>query len=306
MSVEAGRLLKELDSAWVAVGKQESGGVLRACSMTLVVLAGAKDDPQELGALLAELMHEHPSRTVVLRLGPEFDGHVAVQCWMPFGTRQQICCEQIEIVCTPETMKVAAALILGLTVPDLPVNLWLRGAEWLEQAQCGALLRLADKVIVDGAKLDGVRKLASSEYVLADLAWTRITRWRQAVARVLEARPVERIDSIEVRHAGADLPMTARYLAAWLATALGVQPVVRADEGPLPPPGIGRVRLVHMTGPGFDLRVERPGTVEVSIEFDGHRTPALFPVMSEDRLLREELSVFGRDPVFDRTWKSMG
>lgn len=301
MSVEADRLVKELDEAWSNLGKQESGGVLRACSMTFLVLAGANDDPQELGALLAALMHEHPSRTIVLRLGQEFDGRASVQCWVPFGNRQQICCEQIEIACTPETMDEAAALVLGLTVPDLPVNLWVRGVEWLDHPHCPSLLRLASKVIVDSARVQGVRRFDRQEYVLADLAWTRITRWRQTLHQILENRPVERIDTIEIRHAGAERPMTARYLAAWLKNTLGVTPALHADEGPLPPPGIGRIRAVAVKGPGFDLLLERPGTVEVTIAYDGHRTQVLFPVMTEDTLLREELSVFGPDPVFERT-----
>jgi glucose-6-phosphate dehydrogenase assembly protein OpcA len=304
MSADAGQLLKELDAAWAALGHQESG-VLRACSMTFIVLAGAKDDAQELGGVLADLMHEHPSRTIVLRLGDAFDARVTVQCWMPFGQRQQICCEQIEIVCTPQTMDEAAALLLGLTVPDLPVNLWLRGGEWLDHTHCSAILRLADKVIADGARLGRLPEPARPETVIADLAWTRITRWRQTIFQILENRPVERLDALEIHHAGTPTSLAVRYLGAWLQTTLGLTPAYVADPVPPPPPGVGRTRAVHLAGPGFELQIERPGTVEVSIAYDGHRTQVIFPLMTEERLLHDELAVFGRDPVFERTRLSM-
>jgi hypothetical protein len=104
-TISPDRILKELSDLWVSMGKEgqaESGaGVLRACSMTLIVLAEEADDPSSLGETVAALMPEHPARTVTIRLCSEgeraLSERVYAQCWMPFGQRRQICCEQVEI-----------------------------------------------------------------------------------------------------------------------------------------------------------------------------------------------------------------
>ena len=86
-------ILRELADLWVTLGKQgqdESGaGVLRACTLTLVVLAEASDDAAALGETIAALMPEHPARTIVVRLSGAGERALAervyAQCWMPFG-----------------------------------------------------------------------------------------------------------------------------------------------------------------------------------------------------------------------------
>ena len=39
------------------------------------------------------------------------EARVFAQCWMPFGKRQQICCEQIEITASETSLADAASLI---------------------------------------------------------------------------------------------------------------------------------------------------------------------------------------------------
>src|SRR5689334_157211 len=96
------KVLKELGALWADLAKPSEAsehGVLRACAMTLVVALEPGDDPQQVGQVIAELIHEHPSRAIVLKPGEahqDLDARVSAQCWMPFGKRQQVCCEQIE------------------------------------------------------------------------------------------------------------------------------------------------------------------------------------------------------------------
>ena len=101
------KILKDLAELWVTTGKQEAGveaqGVLRACTMTLIVITEDREDPSGLGETIAALMPEHPARTIVIRLTGAGERSIAqrvfAQCWMPFGQRRQICCEQVEITC---------------------------------------------------------------------------------------------------------------------------------------------------------------------------------------------------------------
>ena len=100
VTVAPDKILRELSQLWVAQAKEGETGVLRACSMTLVVLAEESDDASALGETIAALMPEHPARAVLIRLRGagerELTERVYQQCWKPFGQRQQICCEQIE------------------------------------------------------------------------------------------------------------------------------------------------------------------------------------------------------------------
>ena len=192
-------------------------------------------------------MPEHPARTILIRLQGEgeraLSERVYQQCWKPFGQRQQICCEQIEITASDAALADLPSVILPLAVPDLPVILWCRSARLVERPEFGAMARMATKVVMDSAAAgnaaqalgrlaEGVRRGG----ILADLAWTRLTRWRETLARVFENRDtlarLSEIESVQVRF-GPGYETAAWYLAAWAMNALGsvgqvVTPVVCA------------------------------------------------------------------------------
>ena len=65
-TVAPDRILKELaDAVGRSEGKRRAAsGVLRACSMTLVVVAEEADDASALGETIAALMPEHPARAI--------------------------------------------------------------------------------------------------------------------------------------------------------------------------------------------------------------------------------------------------
>src|SRR5256885_2640746 len=102
------KILRDLRELWAQLAKErgKAGGVLRACSMTLMVVAEPGDDVDaELARkTIGVLMHGHPSRAIVLtpREGGEFSGRGVAECWMPFGGQQQICSEGIEITAESE------------------------------------------------------------------------------------------------------------------------------------------------------------------------------------------------------------
>src|ERR1700683_3947106 len=107
-TIKPDKILKELANLWIETaapapgsGTGESSGVLRACAMTMVVVADETEDTQGIAETLAQLIKDHPSRAIVIRLRdciePCLELRVFAQCWKPFGSRQHICCEQIEI-----------------------------------------------------------------------------------------------------------------------------------------------------------------------------------------------------------------
>ena len=156
------------------------------------------------------------------------------QCWKPFGQRQQICCEQIEITASDAALADLPSVILPLAVPDLPVILWCRSARLVRRPEFGEIARMATKVVIDSAAAGDANKDAADAMVymadavrrggiFADLAWTRLTRWRETLARVFENRDtlarLSEVDSVQVRF-GPSYETAAWYLAAWAANAL--------------------------------------------------------------------------------------
>ncbi|WP_321474627.1 glucose-6-phosphate dehydrogenase assembly protein OpcA [uncultured Paludibaculum sp.] len=305
---DAGRLLKELDANWRSIGKSEGSGVLRACAMTLIVVVRAEDDPQALGDTLAEIMHEHPNRTIVVRVGEgdaPVEARTTLQCWMPFGRRQQICCEQIDISATRGNLAAVPPIIFGLMVADLPVALWCRELSLASLEELRPVLRLAGKVMVDSSSqrdavkaVECLKKLSSGTWTIADLTWARITRWRETVAQIL--RRGEQMDWCEVTYAGKGISTAAAYLAAWLGKVTDADVPLRCEDEECPPPGLGRIRSVRLQGGDRSVALRRTGRTSLSIEAGRMGSTAVFPLHTDAMLLQEELGVFGRDPLFEQ------
>ena len=159
-------ILRELAELWATLGTESGAGVLRACTLTLVVLAEASDDAAALGETIAALMPEHPARTIVVRLSGAGERALAervyAQCWMPFGERRQICCEQIEITASDAALADLPSVVLPLAAPDLPVIVWSRSARLFEMPPFGAIARMAAKVVVDSAGFADPKRRAAA------------------------------------------------------------------------------------------------------------------------------------------------
>ncbi len=317
-TIQPDRILRELSELWVSFGKQngdDSTGVLRACAMTLVVLAEAGEDANEIGETLANLMREHPSRAIVVRVSdseePALEARVFAQCWMPFGQRRQICCEQIEISTSHSSLADVPAVILPLVVADLPVILWSRPPRLLSSPAWRDLSRIATKVIIDSApfpdRREALQRLAratSSGLLLADLAWTRLTRWRELIAQIFE-NPVyfshlPSITAVTVYHVEPAPPAGIWYLAAWLQQCLaraGSKSRVRVEQAGGPcDSGLSRIEFTS-DGLSVSVRKVEGSAAEVRVNALVNRT--VFPEASDYVLLREELSIPGHDPTYE-------
>src|SRR5271170_4185684 len=154
-AIQPEKILHELSELWDHLDQDQagSGGVLRACAMTLVVTAEDEHDAENVRRTLGVLMHEHPSRAVVLtaRYGSELDARVFAECWKPFGSNQQICAEGVEIFADSASLEEAARLLVPLKVPDLPLVLWCRGPQAFHLRVFDALFPVADKLIFDSS-----------------------------------------------------------------------------------------------------------------------------------------------------------
>jgi glucose-6-phosphate dehydrogenase assembly protein OpcA len=309
--VKPDKLLHDLADIWLALASAENsqdggGGVLRACSMTFVVLVDEEDDAMQLGETLALLMRSHPSRAIVIRLSEapdRLEGHVLAQCWKPFGHSQQICCEQIELIASVNRLADVPSIVSPLVVPDLPTVVWFRSTRIATAPDISGILQLGTKLIVDSAhagspSFGDIRTLAASGFVIGDLAWTRLTALRQLIAQLLEGRDAASVTSAVIEHCGHEAGAEARYLQAWLRSSLKSVSVDFHRNGEA---GMGRIRKLSID-PDIVIAVSNSCA---DYESGALRHHANLSSGTEYALLDEELSIVKRDPVFERALQRM-
>jgi len=310
------KILRDLRDLWAQLAKDKgsAGGVLRACSMTLIVVAEPDDeaDAETARKTIGVLMHVHPSRAIVLtpREGGEFSGRVFAECWMPFGGQQQICSEGIEITADSEQTDEVARLVVPLIAPDLPVVLWCRGPRAFLDRSLDPLFPLANKIIFNtravrhaSSAIEFLRRLrkqgGKDGRQVADLAWTRLTGWREAVAHLMDACPggwaAASGGEVRIEYGGGRPGTRSLYFARWIERALP-----GANVTLIPVAGGPGVHSVVFEGCGSETSVRLSEGSSLEVRTAERSYSAVLPPDSEEGLMREELSILGRDPVFER------
>ena len=310
--VKPDTILRELSDLWTSTAKSDPAegtggtGVLRACSMTLIVFVDDEDDAMALGETLALLMKEHPSRAIVVRLkagSGELHSRVFAQCWMPFGHNRQICCEQVELTASISRLGDLPPIVAPLDVPDLPRVVWFRSARLATAPDISQILALGDKLIVDSSRpgapaFADLRSLAAANFVVGDLAWTRITRLRELISRLLSDRELSALQQIAIEHCGTEAGAEAKYLQAWLRNAV---PAAVVEFQSVAPTGPGQIRGLKI-GDDLDIRVL---AACATYEAGPLRQRANLSEGSDHELLAEELSIMKHDLVFEQALRRM-
>jgi glucose-6-phosphate dehydrogenase assembly protein OpcA len=301
--IDPEKILRDLRELWAQLAKEQGS-------------AGAEHD-DEADAELARktigvLMHGHPSRAIVLtpREGGDFSGRVFAECWMPFGGQQQICSEGIEITADSEQTDEVARLLVPLIAPDLPVVLWCRGPRAFLDRSLDPLFPLANKIIFNTRAvrhassaiefLRRVRKEGGKDgRQVADLAWTRLTGWREAVAHLMDACPGGWLAAaggeVRIEYGGGRPGTRTLYFARWIERALP-----GANVTLIPVAGGPGVHSVVFAGCGAETSVRLGEGSSLEVRTAERSYSAVLPPDSEESLMHEELSILGKDPVFDR------
>jgi len=304
-TVNPDRILRELADLWVTTAKpaegeqshQESGGVLRACAMTLVAFVDEEENAQDLGETIAMLMRGHPSRAVVIRISEgkgRFESRVFQQCWMPFGQRRQICCEQVEITSSQDHLCDVPSIVAPLAVPDLPSVVWLRSKRICQAGTYNDVLKLSEKIIVDSGRPGGpsfktLTGFLDEGCMVGDLAWTRITELRQLIAQLVGSRVPKQF---AVHFPVPEPAPEATYLYAWLKDAFpGAGNLLSKEAG-----GGGPISSVEIDS---DIQITlHPGAAEYQV--GSMRQTARFKSGSDFDLLNEELGITVHDAIFEK------
>jgi glucose-6-phosphate dehydrogenase assembly protein OpcA len=317
------QILKGLGKLWTSLGEEEKHQgkptVLRACAMTLIVATDEADAGFAASQTISELMHEHPSRGIVVAISDKaehaIEARVLAQCWKPFGKAQQICCEQIEITTRPESWPNVGPTLIGLTAADLPVIFWCRhgaalspGATRHQIAGIEAVMKLATKTIIDtkgedlGTSFDLISDWRARGRIVADLEWTRLTPWRQPISQIFEncsrQNPLSSFHTVEVKYTGEKPPACAFYAAAWLSRPYHAHvSLVRAEgQGP-------GIHCITLRSENESIDFERTDADCMTLRStSGRERKYNYTELPLERLMNEELSVTGTDPAFDATF----
>lgn len=281
--------------------RQESGVSALGRVLTLVIASHGDLDEAAVEAANAA-SNEHPMRVVVVIT--ETDGEDRLDAEIRVGADAGAS-DVVVLRAFGEVCSGIESLVTGLLLPDAPVVVWWPG-EAPECPGCTALGRIAQRRITNSTEvLNGPvleRRLAGYSAGDTDLAWTRITRWREYLAAILDQPPFDPVTRVEV--VGAAGSLATQLLAAWLDLALGAPTTCRLPEGEDTVEGVRSVTLHRSAG---DSVMERITPVQTLLRQPGHpEHQIVLPRRTLSECLAEELRRLDEDVMYGRVLARLG
>src|SRR6478752_693643 len=287
---------------------REEGGVVALGRVLTLVIATTPDAEEEAIEAANDASREHPMRVIVLMFGdrdaePRLDAQIRVG-------GDAGASEVVVLQAYGPAASNTESLVTGLLLPDAPVVVW-----WPDNPpavpSASPLGRIAQRRITDASTrpYDSHRLSALGENHEpgdTDLAWTRLTHWREQLAAVLDQPPFDVVTAVEV--AGASSSPSTALLAAWLRLMLDVPVTWRylpADEWT---DGIKSVRLTRSSG---DILLERSSPAIACLSQPNQpQHDLVLPRRSLRECLAEELRRLDPDVLYGRVitegWKLLG
>lgn len=276
--------------------REEGGAVALGRVLTLIIVTtnGGTEDGIEAAN---DASREHPMRVISLRLNPEGEPKLDAEIRVGGDAGAS---EVVVLRASGAAASNVESLVTGLLLPDAPVVVW-----WPDNPPAtpshSPLGRIAQRRITDASTVpfEATRVAHLGDCYSpgdTDLAWTRLTHWREQLAAVLDQPPYEPITAVEVRGA-ATSPSTA-LLAAWLRLTLGV-PVEWHYLSPEEwSDGIKSVRLTRASG---DIVLERSSAAIARLSQPGQpQHDLVLPRRTLRECLAEELRRLDADLLYGR------
>lgn len=239
-TVELDAIEPALEQLWnraAETEQQEKGHPLvRARALNLVVFSLAQDDAATLAGTADRVAESHPCRAIlVVPASPSqpspLQASVSAVCRAGLVSGEHVCGERITISANLEGLERVPSAVTPLLAPDLPVFLWWRGDLRLPNTAFSGLADVSDRLIIDTRDLGEpflplkLTEERGSEMAVSDLAWARLTPWRQLTAQFFDGpifRPqLDSISKVSIAYASSTrIPPEALLFAGWLANRL--------------------------------------------------------------------------------------
>ncbi len=276
--------------------RHRKGATASGMVMTLVIVA---DEETQADATMAAQYSagEHPMRilTIIPRPGrgaPQLDAGISVGDTEGPG-------ELVRMRLRGPLAKHANSVVLPLLLSDTPVVVWWPGAHPANLAD-DPLGRLASRRIVDTAaetrfpKALALRK-ANLHRGDTDLAWTRLTPWRAALAATLD-QPYDPIVGATIH--SQPIP-SAPLMRTWLEWRLGVPVSYLRSRGPA-------INQIVIDTEGGAITITRPDGHMATVERNGVAVKELFlPRRDIKELISEELRRLDPDDTYEETMERL-
>ncbi|GAA2526124.1 glucose-6-phosphate dehydrogenase assembly protein OpcA [Microbacterium mitrae] len=233
---------------------REEGGAVALGRVLTLVIATREEAAEPAIDAANDASREHPMRVIVLIIDRDADARLDAQIRVggDAGASEVIVVRAYGAAASNEE-----SLVTGLLLPDAPVVVWWPDKPPARPA-ASPLGRIAQRRITDASTdPDTLKRLSKLGKAYApgdtDLAWTRLTYWREQLAAVLDQPPYEPVTAVEV-HGSAESPSTG-LLAAWLRLQLDVPVRWVYEPHDTWREGIKSVRMTRASG---DILLERP------------------------------------------------
>ncbi|WP_405372712.1 MULTISPECIES: glucose-6-phosphate dehydrogenase assembly protein OpcA [unclassified Microbacterium] len=276
--------------------REEGGAATLGRVLTLVIVSTGGFDEEAIDAANAA-SREHPMRVIVLVIEP--DGEASLDAQIRVGGDAGAS-EVVVLRAHGDTGSNLESLVNGLLLPDAPVVAWWPDDPPADPAN-SPIGRMAQRRITDASTKPFVRdRLSELGGVYqpgdTDLAWTRLTHWREQLAAVLDQPPYETVTAVTVVGAGSS-PSTG-LLAAWLGLKLDVEVEWHYADAEEWAHGIRSVRLTRESG---DIVLERSTEADATLTQPGQPThDIVLPRRSLRECLAEELRRLDPDLLYGR------
>jgi glucose-6-phosphate dehydrogenase assembly protein OpcA len=296
-----------------------SGRGVRTHMLDLVVFCDQREQADEMVEVVASLPHSRPSRAIIA-LGLEDESDVVADARVfctpvPGGSNGvQVCSEIVKLEGGRGGIALPS-LVAGLLLPDLPVFLHWRAQPDASRVVLARLWELATRVVVDSTAIPRSLEALSGlvqrqpDRSVTDLSWTKITGWREAVARAFDnvenAAALADLTHVQITHVGAS-DAQARLLAAWLTSRTGRSPqieILSEVNDDMRDGSLTRVELICGGERYCVQRVEEGTGVVEAPRLPEHHVPLRVPPLRG--LLAQELEFLGRDRTFEQAVTSL-
>ena len=276
--------------------REEGGAVALGRVLTLIIVTA--DGLQEEAIEAAnDASREHPMRVIVLIADPTGEPKLDAQIRVGGDAGAS---EVIVLRAHGPAAASQEGLITGLLLPDAPVVAW-----WPDHPpvspSTSEVGRVAQRRITDASTPPFAKTRLSqlgATYAPGDtdLAWTRLTRWREQLAAVLDQPPYEPVTAVEVVGAGSS-PSTG-LMAAWLRLKLDVPVSWRSAD---PDEWEHGIQFVRLTRPSGDILLQRSNDIDATLTQPGQPShDIVLPRRTLRECLAEELRRLDPDVLYGR------
>lgn len=328
-AVDVAAIERQLHELWELAAQSHEGQITRACLFNLVAYAETDAARDHATNVISELTSRDPCRAIVLLAKPdapvaELSASITAHCHLAGGGKQ-VCCEQISIEASGNSVAHLASAVLPLLESDLPTVVWWPGNCLLRPQIFTRLGAVADRFLFDTSQwekpveyLAGLAKTieAMRGCQFADLSWTRLGLWRKLAAEMFDEphcrEELMRLKSVEIVHGcGPGAGLRALLYGSWMAAQLGWPPATAKsrlrlhERADCDATSVGILSVTLRSDDAtFAIQKnhgQRTATAKISMpEICGlPRTRAFWPA-DDTSLLSQELDYTARHTVYER------